>query len=171
MGITTNQFRSAFIISRYSLLAMLRSPTSIVFSLLFPVIFITVFGSIIGDQAPVMKVALAPGSDTVNMLFPSIEAIPAISLQRGLSPAAQLQELKKGDIVAVLHITPDPGAYPAPHYTIHLQSASSSGQKLQLLTNLLDKTVRGVDQQLFPGNASIATIAVTKSTVACLPLY
>jgi ABC-2 type transport system permease protein len=162
MGITTNQFRAAFIISRYSLLAMLRSPTSIVFSLLFPVIFITVFGSIIGDQAPAMKVALAPDSDTANIVFKAIKAIPAISIQKGLSQAAQMHNLKKGDLIAILNIIPESTESSLPHYTIHLRSASSSPQKLELLITMLDKAVGGIDQKTFPDNSSIATITITK---------
>ena len=46
------EIKAVLILSKYSLLATLRSPTSVVFSLLFPIIFIVVFGSMIGDQTP-----------------------------------------------------------------------------------------------------------------------
>ena len=54
-----------------------------------------------------MKLAVAQGSDTSNMVFDAIKKIPAISLQRGLSGAEQAEDLNKGRIVAILDITSD----------------------------------------------------------------
>src|ERR1700691_4063825 len=99
---TPNQLKAAFTISKYSLLATLKSPTSIVFSLLFPIIFITVFGAMIGDHVSVMKVAVARDSDTSGIVFKAIRALPSVSIQTGLSSAEQFDALKKGRIVAIL---------------------------------------------------------------------
>lgn len=79
------EIRAVLILSKYSLLATLRSPTSVVFSLLFPIIFIVVFGSMIGDQTPVMKLAVGPGCDTTSLLFRAIGQIPAITLKKGMT--------------------------------------------------------------------------------------
>jgi ABC-2 type transport system permease protein len=162
MSQPANQLKAAFTISRYSLLATLKSPTSIVFSLLFPVIFITVFGSMIGDNVPVMKVAVAPGSDTSGIVFKAIRAIPAVSLQRALSSTEQLEALKKGRIVAILNITPDSSVSPLPHYTIHLQAAGASPGSLELLETILNETIGKVNQKVFPANASVAALVVAK---------
>jgi len=158
----TNQAKAAFTISKFSLLATLRSPTSIVFSLLFPIIFITVFGSIIPNPAPVMKLAIARGCDTDNMVFNAIKKIPSISLQRGLSAAQQSEDLEKGRIVAILNITPDKSVSRLPHYTVQLQAAGSSAASPELLEVLLNNAVGKIDQKVFPGNFSVATLSVTK---------
>lgn len=81
----SNQVSASLALSKYSLLATLRSPTSVVFSLLFPIVFIVVFGSMVGDKAPSMKLAIAPGCDTTNLVFKAIEKIPSIILIRDLS--------------------------------------------------------------------------------------
>jgi ABC-2 type transport system permease protein len=154
------QVRSAFIISRFSLLAMLRSPTSIVFSLLFPIIFIVVFGSIIGDQTPVMKIAIDSGSDTSNIVFKAIKAIPAVSLQNGLSPEKQAEELNKGSLTAIIYIRAD-GNTKMPHYTIYLQAPGSSGQKIGLLKTMLNEAIGQLNVKVFPQNASIASLDIT----------
>src|ERR1700735_3093006 len=107
MSRRANQVKAVITIARYSLLATLRSPTSIVFSLLFPVIFIIVFGSIVPNKAPIMKLAVATGSDTSDVVYNAIKKIPAVSLQGGLSSAEQAEDLKKGRIVAILNITAD----------------------------------------------------------------
>jgi ABC-2 type transport system permease protein len=157
-----NQVKAAFTISKFSLLATLRSPTSIVFSLLFPVIFIIVFGSIVPNKAPVMKLAVATGSDTSDVVYNAIKKIPAVSLRRGLSAAEQAEDLKKGRIVAVLNITADKNVTRLPHYTIHLQTAGSSAESLGMLETLLNNAMEKIDQKVFPGNFSVATLLVTR---------
>ena len=164
MSHPANQVKAAFTISRFSLLATLRSPTSIVFSLLFPIIFILVFGSIVPNKAPAMKLAITKGSDTSNMIFDAIKKIPAISLQRGLSPAQQAEDLKKGRIVAILNITAAKSASPVPSYTIHLRAAASSAENLGLLEIVLNDAIGKINQKVFPGNLSVAAIDITKAS-------
>jgi ABC-2 type transport system permease protein len=157
-----NQFKAAFSIAKYSLLAMLRSPTSIVFSLLFPVIFITVFGSINVGKAPNIKLAVAPGCDTANMIFKAVKAIPNVILLYGQSPSETTDDLKKGQIIAVINITTDNSKAPLPHYTIRLQAASASGQSLGVLETELNAAIGKIDQQVFPENPSVVKLSVTR---------
>src|ERR1700683_2640551 len=122
------EIKDVLILSKYSLLATLRSPTSVVFSLLFPIIFIVVFGSMIGDQTPVMKLAVGPGCDTVNLLYKAIAGIPGIALKRGMTAAEQSEALRKGQLTGVLTITADSGVGIAiiPHYAVRLEEMGSS---------------------------------------------
>jgi len=154
------QLKAALTLSKYSLIATLRSPTSVVFSLLFPIIFIVVFGSMVGDQTPSMKVALAPGCDTANSIFKAIRNIPAVTLQTGLTPSEQSDALKKGRITAILNITSDGGVSPIPHYRIDLTSASASNGGLALLKTLLNEAIRQINERVFPRNPSLASLDV-----------
>jgi ABC-2 type transport system permease protein len=63
-----SNLRASFAIARASLISMLRSPTAVVFSLLFPVIFIVVFGSMVDNASLKMKIAFTPDSDTSNIV-------------------------------------------------------------------------------------------------------
>ena len=128
MSQPVNQVKAALALSRYSLLATLRSPTSIVFSLLFPIIFITVFGSINPGKPLVMKLAVKPGCDTGNPVFKAIKAIDNVSLIQGLSVEDLKDDLNKGRIAAILDITPDTTPTNGPHYMVHLQAAASGGK-------------------------------------------
>jgi len=157
-----NQIRAALTISKYSLLATLKSPTSVVFSLLFPIIFITVFGAMVGDKAPVMKVALAPGSDTTGFLFKAIRQAPAIGLQMADTQPEQLEALKKGRIVAILDIEREGDSLSMPRYKLQLQSAGASAGSLELLETLLHEVIATANQKAFPGNLSVATLSVMK---------
>jgi ABC-2 type transport system permease protein len=162
MSNRANQVKAAFAISRYSLLATLRSPTSIVFSLLFPIIFITVFGSINVGKAPEMKLALAPGYDTANVVFKAIKSIPNVSFKRGLSQQEQNEDLTKDRITAIINITTENHAGQPPHYGVTLRVSGSSSTRVDLLKTVINEAIHSIDQKVFPGNLSVATISVTK---------
>ena len=127
MNRSFREIKAVLILSKFSLLATLRSPTSVVFSLLFPIIFIVVFGSMIGDQSPVMKLAVGPGCDTTNRVYQAIGKIPAITLVKRMSVAEQSEALRKGRLTAVLTILPDAGILSIfPHYSVRLEEMGSS---------------------------------------------
>jgi len=163
MSHSANQLRAALTISRYSLLATLRSPTSIVFSLLFPLIFITVFGSINVGAPPAIKIAVSSGCDTNSVIYKAIKTIPNLTLLKGVSAGAQAEALTKGQITAVLNVTADHIFTMAPHYNVHLLASGSSGANLGLLETLLNETISKIDRKAFPKNSSIALLQVTKT--------
>lgn len=109
-----------------------------------------------------MKLAIAPGSDTSDIIFQAIKKISSVSLQKGLSPTEQSTALKKGQIVAILNITKDNGISQLPHYTIHLQASGASAGSLDLLKIMLNEAVRNINQKVFPGNPSVADLLVIK---------
>jgi ABC-2 type transport system permease protein len=158
---SSNQIRAVLTLSKYSLLATLRSPTSVVFSLLFPIIFIVAFGSLIGDQMPVPKLALAPGCDTANTVFKAIDGISSIELKKDMPASEQMDALKKGQLTAILHIVPDGGLSPFPHYTVRLETTASSPRTLALLQIYLQEAIRQVNEKVFPRNPTLASISVS----------
>jgi ABC-2 type transport system permease protein len=158
-----NQVRAAFALSRYSLLAMFRSPTSIVFSLLFPIIFITVFGSINPGKPLVMKLAVTPGSDTSNFVFKAIKGISNIKVVTGLSATQLKEDLDKGRITALLNIIADEKPELIRRYTVHLQTAGASGESVGLLETEVTAAISHIDKKVFPDNLSIASVEVSKT--------
>jgi len=163
MSNPANQVRAAFSISRYSLLATLRSPTSIVFSLLFPIIFIVVFGSINVGKVPDQKLAITQGCDTDNMVFKAIRSIPGIVFSKDLSPPAQQEALKKGQIAAALNIKADNAANQPPHYAITLLASPSAGDRVDLLKIQIGQAIDQIDHKVFPANTSVGKVTVTQA--------
>ncbi|HTJ12125.1 MAG TPA: ABC transporter permease [Dinghuibacter sp.] len=149
----------ALTLAKYSLLATLRSPTSVVFSILFPVIFIVVFGSMV-DQSPVIKLALAGDSDTSGIVYKAIMAIPSIQLKKGMDVQEQNDALQKGRITAVLHIKYDAGLSFLPHYTIRLEATGASSANLSYLKILLHEAIRNIDEKMYPKSPSVATLSI-----------
>ena len=164
MSNPANQVKAAFAVSRYSLLATMRSPTSIVFSLLFPIIFIVVFGSINVGKIPDQKLAIAQGCDTSSMVFKAIKSIPGVVFSKSLSPSAQQEALKKGQIAAALNIRADNTSHQPPHYAITLLASPSAGDRISLLKTQIGQAVDQIDQKAYPSNVSVAKVIITQAS-------
>ena len=121
-----NNLKAALAIARASLISMLRSPTAVVFSLLFPIIFIVVFGSMVDNASLKMKIAFTSGSDTSNIVYRMITGIKAIEPQNELTEDAKMDALKKGQITAIVDIVNDSGEKSHPHYAVRLTTANAA---------------------------------------------
>src|ERR1700691_131158 len=106
-----SQFKASFAIAKASLLAMLRSPTSVVFSLLFPIIFILVFGEMVDTGGLSIKVGIAPQCDTNNIVYKTIMSVKNIKPLTGKDEPAMEEALQKGKITAILNIKSDGGFF------------------------------------------------------------
>src|SRR5678810_975380 len=115
-----NQLHAAFALAKASLVAMLRSPTSVVFSLLFPVIFIVVFGSMVDNSIVQLKIVLAPGCDTANPVYQAISNVSNITVDTKLNIEDATAALQKGRLTAMLDIRKIAIATPLPKYDIYI---------------------------------------------------
>ena len=144
-------------ISRASLRAILRSPSAVVFSLFFPLIFILVFG-FIGGGSPTAKVGFTAGTDTsaANLVYRQLIQYKTIKVVE--KPLAELQaDLAKGRITAILDIRPAAtGALPA--YTVEVQTSTASVDKLSVLQATLRDVIYVIDKRAVPGAPSYATV-------------
>jgi len=157
-----SQLRAAMAIARASLLAMLRSPTSVVFSLLFPIIFIVVFGAMVDTNAVNIKIGIASESDTANMLYRSVARLHMLKLVRYPAVKQMNEELAKGHIAAILNIQPDSTQVPAPHYRVSLLTSGSSADKSPLVQSAITEIVAELNSRLFLQNFSVAAIDIQK---------
>jgi len=153
-----NQLHAAFALAKASLVAMLRSPTSVVFSLLFPVIFIVVFGSMVDNSIVQLKIVLAPGCDTANPVYKAISNISNITVDTNLNMKDATRSLQKGRLTAILDIRKTIPASPVPKYDINITSSASSAGQKTLLQTLLKNAIASIDEKIFPANPSIASI-------------
>ncbi len=157
-----SQIRAVFSITKASLLAMFRSPTAVVFSILFPIIFIVVFGAMVDNASIAVKVGIDARCDTGNIVYEMIKAIKIIRPQTGLTDVDMRQALQKGKLTAILNIKKDSLNNSAPHYKIELTTSNSSLDRLPLLQSIIGESVNRLNQKLFPQNPSAADISVIK---------
>ncbi|MEJ0104498.1 MAG: hypothetical protein WDO19_18885 [Bacteroidota bacterium] len=98
-----SQLKAASYIAKASLTATLRSPTSVVFSLLFPIIFVVVFGAMVDNTAIKIKmVVLSQQKDTSQPLLKAVKAVELFDLSFSPDSVASFADLKKGRISGIL---------------------------------------------------------------------
>lgn len=144
-------------ITRASLRALFRSPSAVIFSFGFPLIFILVFG-FIGGGGTTVRIGLAPGTDTSasNWVYAQLKQYKSIRIME--LPAQQMQQdLEKGRLTAIVGIQPT-GAHSFPLYRIIVQTSTASADKIGLLQTILNDLVRMLDVRAQPGLPSYASI-------------
>lgn len=145
-------------ITRASIRGMFRSPSAVVFSLAFPLVFILVFG-FIGGRGVTVKAGVDQASDTTNPIYEMLKKNKGLRLiNTAAMPQAQMEDdLRKGRLTAILSIE-NKGKAPAPAYTIHVKTSTASGDGAGVLMNMLHTSLNEVDDVVYP-RASVATIA------------
>ena len=81
----------------------MRSPSAVVFSLVFPLIFIVVFANIGGSSISV-DVGVAKTCDTNNMIYKILKNVKMVNLIKDQSTEDMNKNLSKGSIDAILDI-------------------------------------------------------------------
>lgn len=156
-----SQWRATLVLSKYSLLATLRSPTSVVFSLAFPIFFIIIFGSLIGDKGSTIRVAVAPGCDTLNPVYRTLAGLPMVRLVNGMPAEEIAAAMKKGSIGTELNIVPD-GIGFLPHYRVVLSETDTASRALAVLRPVISTVIREMDRRVFPKNPTTAEFSVAR---------
>src|SRR3982751_3134079 len=95
-----NQFKAMLAISRGSLHSIFRSPSAVIFSIGFPMVFILVFGFIGENGGIFLDVAINKNADTLNPLYQAIKNIPSIHILNE-SDSIIKEDLEKGSITAI----------------------------------------------------------------------
>lgn len=160
-----SNFRSGRALVKASLQSILRSPTSVVFGLAFPLIFILVFGMLGGGKSGFYtRVSLAAGADTMNPIYQGLLSMDGIRWKGFADTAAQGTALRKGSIAAVVDIRKNaPGQLPA--YHIHLQGASSEMGDVQQLKGIIEGILLRSDPEIPRRMAELADISTGQTVV------
>ena len=75
-----SQLKAFLAILKASFRSILSNPSALVFSFLFPVIFIFIFGSFGEGRGTVYHIAMSDNADTNNEVFDSIKTSPLIKI-------------------------------------------------------------------------------------------
>lgn len=130
-----NHTKATLALAKASFRSIMRSPSAVVFTLAFPLIFILVFGFLGGGGVKV-KVALAPGSDLQNPIIMALEQAPVIILVKDKDPADIRNSLEKGNIDALIKVEKNKAGTPA--YLADVQYTSASIDKGSILKSVLN---------------------------------
>ena len=159
-----SQLTAMLAITKGSLRAIFRSPSAVVFSIAFPLIFILVFGFIGSGSRVSLNIAIAENSDTSNPVYPVLKKIAGINIIRKGKAALQ-EDLEKGRVTAIINIKKS--GLSNPPYAIDLISSEAvNPQNIQVLQSILNAVIAGINQQTYP---SVPSIAMVNSDIQKIP--
>ena len=130
-----NNIKATLALSKASFRSIMRSPSAVVFTLAFPLIFILVFG-FLGGGGTKVSLGVAPGSDVHNPVMGALQQIPVLHLVTDQTPDELGNSLEKGNIDGIISIKQNTGGQPA--YIAQVTYTSASLDKGNILRSLLN---------------------------------
>lgn len=130
-----NNIKATLALSKASFRSIMRSPSAVVFTLAFPLIFILVFG-FLGGGGTKVSLGVAPGSDVHNPVMGALQQIPVLHLVTDQTPDELGNSLEKGNIDGIISIKQNTGGQPA--YIAQVKYTSASLDKGNILRSLLN---------------------------------
>jgi ABC-2 type transport system permease protein len=121
-----SQARALWAVTKGSFKAIFNQPTAIFFSLMFPIIFILIFGAFGNGGGTSYKIALAPDCDTANAFFDSLKNNSQVRIVRYPDTATMNKEMNKGRIAAIVSISQTKDSSGKPHFSIKTTTTSAS---------------------------------------------
>ena len=153
-----SQIKAMFAIARASLRSTTRSPSAVVFTLAFPLIFIVVFG-FIGGGAFSVDVAVKKDCDKNNPIYQALLNVPVVKLDTSVTEADMKTNLEKGRIDATLSIKVN-SAGVMPQYSVSVETSNASRERGNILKSVLNNIFYTINTEI----ARIPTVAELKET-------
>jgi ABC-2 type transport system permease protein len=144
-----SQSKALWAITRASFAAIFAQPIAIVFSLMFPIIFILIFGSFGNRSTPSFRITTDPRSDTSNIFFSALKMNPSFRIVNYADTVVLHKELIKGELTAVLTVKYD--SLQNPPYQVEIRSTLASEASIERLKYELDNFKLRFESKI-PGN-------------------
>jgi len=138
-----SQIKAMMAMTRASFTSLLRSPSAVVFTIAFPLVFIVVFG-FLSNNSLKLDVALIPGSDTSEVFLSKLSTIPGLQLHQQETSQSIEEKLKRGEYEAALFIHPKSEA----PLIFELQLSEASMQKAQAFKLMMQSMVNEMNLEL-----------------------
>ena len=161
MGSRYNQSKALGAITKASFLASLKNPQSFVFSLLFPLVFVFIFGAFSGNNLTRFNLALSPKCDTANILYKTIISQPFIVVKTFSDTIEMRKELEKGKLAGILDIESQvshDSSQSLPHFNLTIKSTSASSLDMMQLIPLLENLSDKLEKRMSGNKATLVTI-------------
>ena len=158
MPTSYSQGKALLAITKASLRAILRSPSAVIFSVFFPLIFILVFGLIGNNSGPLYSIAIAPGSDTSNLVFDSLKKKGNIRIVSFKDSASLASSLVKGRITGVLNIRKSADTASNAALLVYFSATTASADKFSSFLPLLENIIAAIDRARMNNQPTVAKI-------------
>ncbi|MHA4894504.1 ABC transporter permease [Pedobacter sp. PWIIR3] len=149
-------------LAKASFRSIMRSPSAVVFTLAFPLIFILVFG-FLGGGGVKIDLAVSPKSDTQNPVIKALEHISVVRLIKNKTTEEINAALEKGNYDALLDIQKNVAGTPA--YLVNVKYTSASRDKGNILKSVLNNLLYTLNtRDIKPSVAQLSETMVTGRT-------
>lgn len=126
-----SQLRATLAIAKASLKATFRNPSSVFFGIVFPMIFILIFG-FIGNDSISLQVGVKEGSNQENVIYQTLSENDSIEFVNK-SETELYEQLEKGELDAILDIdSTEQGTF-----ILNVETSSASSQNGAIFTSIV----------------------------------
>jgi ABC-2 type transport system permease protein len=133
-----SQSRALLAITKASFKAIFGNPSAIIFSILFPIIFVMIFGAFGSGGGISFRIAVEKGSDTANAFIRNLRNDGIIRFVDFPDSVSLNKELIKGKLTAVVRIQETTDSTELPFYTITTRSTTASSNTIGMFYQALD---------------------------------
>ena len=151
-----SQLKAMLAITKGGLKSTLRSPSAIVFSIGFPLVFILVFGFLGNGGSVGLHVAFSSTCDTTNEVYLSLRDASGLIIKE--KPEIETKEdLEKGRLTAIIDVQKT--GRPSPEYSVHILSSDAvTPGNIFVLQSLINAEIGKLNHIKYPDAPSVAYI-------------
>jgi ABC-2 type transport system permease protein len=131
--------KATLAIAKASFRSIMRSPSAVVFSLAFPLIFILVFGFIGGGGGVKIDVGVAKGTDTTTVVYQALKNNPVVHLITDRSEADMKTDLEKGRIDAMISVQRN--IIGTARYLVDVKYTKASRENSKIFASIITETI------------------------------
>ena len=155
-----SNFIAMMALTKASLKSILRNPSSVIFSLVFPMIFIIVFGFLSGGGTA-FDVAITKNSDRDNPVFKKLVQVSNFRISDGEPDEVINSNLEKGRIDAILDIKKNPAGV-MPQYVVEVKTNKATPEKSTLCKLILIHVIDRVNIKEIKPETNLVEIKETE---------
>ncbi len=157
-----SQRRALWAITRYSFKAILSNPSAVFFSFVMPIIFIFIFSAFGNEGTVRFKIALTRESDTSasNIFYRALKSNPVIRIVRYEDTASLYEDMRKGDLTAVLDIKAIADSTKGQQYVITTRTTTASSNTFGAFTGILQASKLKIESDLNPHKIDIVHLSI-----------
>ncbi|MCR6719939.1 MAG: ABC transporter permease [Chitinophagaceae bacterium] len=133
-----SQSKAIWAITKASFKAIIGQPAAVFFSLLFPIIFILIFGAFSGGRGGSYAIAMEDGSDTSNAIYGALKGNEAMHLKRYTESEKRESDLQRGQLTAVVGIRKTDSVQGFAGLQVTVRSTSASSNTFPMFMHILE---------------------------------
>lgn len=158
MSQSYSQVKAFAAVTKAALRSIAKSPSSVVFTIAFPLVFILVFG-FLGDSGSYnIKIGIRHNADKLNPVYIGLQQAGIVKIVEQNSDSELQEQLQKGNLSALIDIQKSTGE---PRYKVFMQVNAADQAKAAQLKAIIEKIVLSSDQVANTRAASLLSVQQT----------